>query len=105
MVPKRGEVWQWDCGLAEKVRPVLIRSVPFADDDRSLITVIMHTTSLRGSQWEVAVPLPYLKSGAFLVQSIATYPPVRAIRRLGVLTAAQFTSVEAAAFRWLGQSA
>jgi len=30
MTPIRGEVWMFDCGMAEKVRPVLILSVPFA---------------------------------------------------------------------------
>jgi len=28
--PRRGEVWLFDCGMVEKVRPVLIFSVPFA---------------------------------------------------------------------------
>lgn len=103
MTPRRGEVWMWDCGLAEKVRPVLVMSVPFDDDDRALTTIVMHTTSLRGSEWEVVVPVPYLKPGAFLAQSLATYPNVRAMRRLGVLSAEQFKLVEAAVFRWLGK--
>jgi hypothetical protein len=28
MTPSRGEVWLFDCGMVEKVRPVLILSVP-----------------------------------------------------------------------------
>lgn len=103
MIPRRGEVWQWDCGMAEKVRPVLVMSVPFGDADRALTTVVMHTTSLRGSVWEVAVRVPWLKPGAFLAQSIATYPIVRAMRRIGVLTQDQFAAVESAAFQWLGR--
>ena len=103
MVPKRGEVWQWDCGMAEKVRPVLVMSVPFAAEDRALVTVVMHTTSLRGSQWEIAAIVPWLKAGAFLVQSLATYPPVRALRRVGILQSASFAQVEAGVFRWLGR--
>jgi hypothetical protein len=34
--PKRGEVWLFDCGMVEKVRPVLIFSVPFAEADRAV---------------------------------------------------------------------
>ncbi len=103
MQPKRGEVWMWDCGMAEKVRPVLVMSIPFAEADRALVTIVLHTTSLRDSEWEIAVDLPYLKLGAFLVQSVATYPPARAIRRLGTLTSSEFAKVESAVFRWLGR--
>jgi mRNA interferase MazF len=48
-----------------------------------LITIVPHTTSLRGSEYEVAVNVPFLKPGAFVVQSVATFPNVRALRRLG----------------------
>jgi mRNA interferase MazF len=50
---KRGEVWWFDCGMVEKVRPVLIFSVPFADADRAVVTVVFHSTALRGSKFEV----------------------------------------------------
>lgn len=103
MTPRRGEVWLWDCGMAEKTRPVVIMSVPFGDDDRALVTVVMHTTALRGSIWEIRLIVPYLKPGAFLAQSLATYPTVRGIRRLGVLPLDHFRSVEEAVFRWLGR--
>lgn len=33
MTPVRGEVWLLDLGMAEKVRPALILSVAFGDDD------------------------------------------------------------------------
>jgi len=49
MAPARGEVWLLDLGVTEKVRPVLIVSADFGDRDRALITVIPHTTTLRGS--------------------------------------------------------
>jgi mRNA interferase MazF len=102
MTPVRGEVWLLDLGMVEKVRPALILSVGFGDDDRALITVVPHTPSLRGSQFEIAVPVPFLKPGGFLVQNIATYPTVRAIRRLGVLKKEQLDSVGAGVLRWLG---
>jgi mRNA interferase MazF len=79
--------------MAEKVRPVVIFSVPFSDADRAVVTVVFHTTSLRGSEFEVAVNVPFLKEGAFVAQSIATYPTARAIRKLGALGAQQFAEV------------
>jgi mRNA interferase MazF len=69
--------------MVEKVRPVLIFSVPFADADRAVVTVVFHSTALRGSQFEIKLPVPFLKEGAFIAQSIATYPTARAIRKLG----------------------
>jgi hypothetical protein len=60
--------------MIEKVRPVLILSIPFSDADRALVTVVFHTTALRNSQFEVKIGVPFLKEGAFVAQSIATYP-------------------------------
>ncbi len=57
MLPKRGEVWQVDFGITQKVRPALVISIPYADEDRALIGVIPHFTSTRGSRFEVAVPI------------------------------------------------
>ena len=102
MMPRRGEVWLFDCGMVEKTRPVLILSIPFGASDRAVVTVVFHSTSLRGSAFEVSVPVSFLKEGAFIAQSIATYPTVRAIRRLGMLKPDQFRAVEAEVFRWLG---
>ena len=94
----------FDCGMAEKVRPVVVLSIPFADTDRAVVTVVFHSTALRGSQFEVRVQVPFLNHGAFIAQSVATYPTVRAIRKLGTLNASQLTAVETAVFRWLGKA-
>ncbi len=91
--------------MIEKVRPVLILSIPFSDADRALVTVVFHTTALRNSQLEVKIGVPFLKEGAFVAQSIATYPTARAIRKLGALTTTQLAEVEGAVFKWLGRSA
>jgi len=101
MTPTRGEVWVFDLGMVEKVRPVLVVSRSYEDLDRALVTVVPHTTSLRGSQYEIAIPVPFLKPGAFLVQNVATYPNVRAIRKLGLRTD-QFDIVFLGLQRWLG---
>jgi len=90
--------------MVEKVRPVVIFSVPFAESDRAVVTVVFHSTALRGSQFEVQIQIPFLKDGAFIAQSIATYPTVRAIRKLGTLSAAQLAEVEFAVFKWLGRA-
>ena len=83
----------------------MIVSVAYGDLDRALLTILPHTTSLRGSQYEIAVQAPFLKPGAFLVQNVATYPNVRAIRKLGVLKQDQFEFVFSGLLRWLGHTA
>ena len=55
---QRGEVWLVDLGLAAKVWPCLVLSVPAADSDRALVTLVPHTANLRGSLYEVEVPAP-----------------------------------------------
>ena len=70
MTPVRGDVWLFDLGMAEKVRPALVISVAFGDADRALVTIVPHTTSLRGSQFEIPVSVPFLKAGAFVVQGL-----------------------------------
>jgi len=102
MTPQRGEVWLLDLGMAGKVRPAVIVSVAYGDLDRALITVVPHTTSLRGSQYEIPIDANFLKSGAFLVQNVATYPNVRFIRMLGSLKPQQLDTVVSGLLRWLG---
>ena len=100
--PNRGEVWMVDLGLAAKVRPCLVLSVPALDQDRSLATVFAHTTSARGTRFEVAVPVPFLRTGVFDAQNLVMIPHAKLIRKLGVLSAEQLSRVEAAARSWLG---
>jgi mRNA interferase MazF len=101
-VPERGEVWQVDFGITQKVRPALVISIPYADSDRALIGVIPHTTATRGSQFEVSVRTPFLTEGAFLVQGIQALPPKYFLRRLGLLTVDQPRKVEVALLHWEG---
>ena len=49
--PARGEVWLVDMGYVAKVRPALVLSVPVAEDERVLTTVVPHTTSVRGTRF------------------------------------------------------
>ena len=78
MPPRRGEVWLFDCGMVAKVRPVLVLSVPFTDADRALATVVFHTTTLRGSPFEIKIQVLFLKEGALLHK---VSPPIRSLAR------------------------
>jgi mRNA interferase MazF len=89
-------------GMAANVRPVLVVSVEYGDLDRALTTVVPHTTSLRGSRFEVAVRVPFLQPGAFLAQGIVTQPSAHAIRKLGTRKPDQFAEVLLVVERWLG---
>ena len=101
--PLRGEVWLVDLGMIAKIRPCLIVSVPAAGpNDRSLATVVAHTTSARGSDFEVAVPARFLKPGALDAQNILSIPRAKLVRRLGVLTPDQMDPVAAVVRKWLG---
>jgi mRNA-degrading endonuclease toxin of MazEF toxin-antitoxin module len=103
-VPERGEVWQVDFAITQKVRPALVISVAYGDADRALIGVIPHTRATRGSQFEVSVPTRFLDEGAFLVQGIQALPPKYFLRRLGFLTPDQLRQVEKGLLRWQGIS-
>jgi len=51
-----------------------------------LTTVIPHTTSVRGTRFEIPTNVGWLKNGAFDVQGIGTYPTVKLMRKLGDLS-------------------
>ncbi len=89
----RGEVWQVDFGMAAKVRPALLLTGNPADDELDLVTVLLHTTSLRGNRWELSIPKPFLKPGAFHLQQVQSVPTVRLERRLGVLNESEMNQV------------
>lgn len=91
-----------DLGLAAKIRPCLVLSVPLEESDRSLVTVVPHTTTLHQSRFEVAVSPRFLKPGAFDAQGIVTVPTVRLMNRLGVLSTEQLPAVEKGVCLWLG---
>jgi mRNA interferase MazF len=59
--PRRGEVWLVDLGMAAKMRPALVISIPAEDTDRALVTLVPHTTSPRQSRFEAAVSVSFLR--------------------------------------------
>ncbi|MEX2093820.1 MAG: type II toxin-antitoxin system PemK/MazF family toxin [Pirellulales bacterium] len=68
--PKRGDVWIVDLGMAAKVRPCLILSIPAADEDRALVTLVPYTTSPRNSRFEIASSTKFVKPGVFDAQNL-----------------------------------
>jgi mRNA interferase MazF len=99
---KRAEVWLVDLGMAAKVRPCMVLSIPTLDQDRALVTVLAHTTATRGTRFEVDVSAKFLRQGAFDAQNLVTIPEAKLIRRLGALSAEQVSQVEEAVRGWLG---
>lgn len=100
--PQRGEVWLVDLGMAAKVRPAVVISVGASDSDRALSTLVPHTTSVRGTDFEAAVSVGFLKPGAFDAQNLITIPHAKLLRSLGKLNPQQLGVVETAVRRWLG---
>ncbi|MEW6497774.1 MAG: type II toxin-antitoxin system PemK/MazF family toxin [Cyanobacteriota bacterium] len=100
--PDRGEVWLVDLGYTAKVRPCLVISIPALEQDRALATLIPHTTSPRGSRFEVVIEVRFLRAGAFDVQNIITIPHAKLLRKLGDLTPEQLAEVEEVLLFWLG---
>jgi mRNA interferase MazF len=100
--PQRGEVWLVDLGMAAKVRPTVVISVPADDSDRALVTLVPHTTSPRNSRFEVAVGISFLRAGVFDAQNLVTIPNAKLIRVLGRLSGVQLRAVERVVCTWLG---
>jgi mRNA interferase MazF len=88
-----GEVWLVDFGMAAKVRPALLLTGNPASDELDLVTVLLHTTALRGNRWELSIPKSFLKPGAFHLQQVQTISTVKLERRLGILTAEEMKQV------------
>ena len=61
--------------------------------DLDLVTVILQTTSLRGNRWELTLPKPFLREGAFHLQQIHSAPLPRLGRKIGELTQTEYDLV------------
>ena len=81
-----GEVWLTDFGMTAKVRPALLLTGSPAPEELDLVTVLLHTTSLRGNRWELDIPKPFLRAGAFHLQQVQTISTVKLERKLGALS-------------------
>jgi mRNA interferase MazF len=75
-----------DFGMAAKVRPALLLTNQATDDELDIVTMVLHTTTVRGNRWELSIPKPFLKPGAFHLQQVQTVSTVKLERKLGTLT-------------------
>ena len=100
-LPIRGEIWLCDFGMVAKIRPALVLSVSFSDHDYALFHVVPHATAVRGSQFKVAIPLPFLERGVFDIQGSQSVPRNWLARRLETLTPHQLASIEESFRPWL----
>jgi mRNA interferase MazF len=98
----RGEVWLVDLGMTAQVRPCVVMNTPVTTLDRALVTLVPHTTSTRGSRFEVTTSATFLRAGAFDAQNLVTIPADKLLRKLGRLSADKLSSVEEAVRSWLG---
>jgi mRNA interferase MazF len=90
---KAGEVWMIDFGMAAKIRPALLLTGEPADNELDLVTVVLHTTALRGTRWELNIPKAFLRAGAFHVQQVQTVSTAKLERRLGALSSDDMAKV------------
>lgn len=90
---KAGEVWLVDLGMAGKIRPCLLLTGPPADNELALVSIIPHTTALRGNRWEMSISKPFLKQGAFHLQQVQSIPTVRLMRRIGCLSSEELEQI------------
>lgn len=102
MKADRGEVWLVDLGYVGKIRPCLVLSIEPLTSDRALVTLVPHTTSPRGSRFEISLNLDFLKRGVFDAQNLVTVPLAKLIRKLGVLDLIELGEVEDVVRTWLG---
>jgi mRNA interferase MazF len=80
----------------------VVLSIPPDPQDRVLVALVPHTTSIQGTRFEVVVPKPFLKAGAFDAQGLATVTRPRLLRKLGDLQSAELVLIEEVVKRWLG---
>ena len=78
-------IWAW----LPKSAPLILSNYP-DDDELALLVIIPHTTALRGSRWELSIPKPFLKPGAFHLQQVQPVSLARLDAKLGVLTPEEF---------------
>ncbi len=83
-----------DLGMVAEVRPCLLLTDYPADDELALVTVLPHTTALRGHRWELAIPKSFLKPGAFHLQQVQSVSIARLERRIGALSEEEWTTVQ-----------
>ena len=98
---ERGDIWIVDLGLAQKVRPVLVLSIAYLDNERAVVSYVPRTTSIRNTRFEVTHRAVGFQEGVFDAQGIGTVPTVKLARYLGKVNADVLAKVEDAIRNWL----
>jgi mRNA interferase MazF len=98
MIPKAGEVWMVDMGIAGKVRPAVVVLDERVSVERVLIVHVPVTSQNRGTALEV--PLGHLRfltpASTANVQAIGSLPKTRFERKLGELPEADMNKIREA---------
>ncbi len=87
--------------MAQKVRPAVILSVEYQDDERAMVTYVPRTTSIWGTRFEVEHKARNFKTGVFDPQSIGSVPAAKFQRKLANLDAATMANLEGSVRNWL----
>lgn len=93
-----GDVYLVDLGIVAKVRPMVVVSRHDPDAPRALSLCVPFTTKNRGSKYEVAIGASsFLRELSWAnVQGTMAVGDEKLLRRLGKLTATQYSEVKAA---------
>ncbi len=95
MIPRAGEVWLADMGLAGKVRPVVVVLDDSIPVERAIVVHVPVTSQNRGSALEI--PLGHLKflssESVANIQGIGSLPRTRFERKLGSLPASDMARI------------
>jgi mRNA interferase MazF len=98
MIPKAGEVWMVDMGIAGKVRPAVVVLDERVTVERVLIVHVPVTSQNRGTALEVSLGhIRFLTTESTAnIQAIGSLPKTRFERKLGVLPAADMEKIREA---------
>lgn len=84
------------------MRPVLILSVAYTDDERAIVTYVPRTTSVWDEgRFDVVHRARGMKDGAFAVQLIGSISNAKYMRRVGKADEPTLQKVEQALKLWL----
>ena len=84
--------------MVEKSRPVLVLAYPQPSDARALVLVAPLTSQIRNQRGKVALGKPRWlpKHSAVNIQGLASFDHNKLTRKLGTITAEQYTAVKSA---------
>lgn len=99
----RGDIWMADLGYTGKLRPVLILSIDYNNEERAIVTYVPRTTSVwESGRFDITHKARGMKDGAFAVQLIGSIPNAKFQRKIGSVSPEKMAEVEAALKIWLG---